>query len=250
MARYSPNMNVMMKAVEKASRHLLRDFGEVENLQISMKGPGDFVSAADKRSEEVLHEELSKARPDYGFLMEESGEIKGKDSSKRFIIDPLDGTSNFINAIPHWCITVALEEDNEITAALTYDPIRDEMFWAERGIGAFMKHQRLRVSGKKKDFFLALSSWDSNMFSRFDKVGDYRMFGATALDLAYIAAGRYDGTYSGCYSPWDVAAGKLLIQEAGGFITQPDKNLEINGSKELIAGNQPCYDALMKAYKV
>lgn len=261
MARYSPNMNVMMKAVEKASKHLVRDFGEVENLQISMKGPGDFVSAADKRSEQILQEELSYARPDFGFLMEEGGEIKGKDPSKRWIIDPLDGTANFINAIPHWCITMALEEEGQITAALTYDPLRDELFWAEKGIGAFMRHQRLRVSGKKEpktamigvnDYLLNKSPED--YWQKMDTInhtfGKVKNFGSMGLDLAYVAAGRFDGHWAPAgHSAWDCAAGILLIRESGGYISDFANGADVLNSKEFIAGNPHIHEELRKIVK-
>src|SRR5687768_12366754 len=195
----SPNMNIMLRAAEKASKSLIRDFGEVEQLQVSLKGPGDFVSAADTRAEKIIHEELSKARPGFGFLMEEHGEIKGSDEENRFIIDPLDGTTNFLHGLPHWAISIALEHRGEIVAGIVYDPIKDEMFRAEKGGGAFMRNKRLRVSGRK-DLALsviaagapALSRNNQDVYLRqlealLKSVAGVRRYGAASLDLAYVA---------------------------------------------------------------
>lgn len=245
MAVRSPNMNIMMKAVEKAGRSLVRDFGEVENLQVSLKGPADFVSAADKRSEEILHEELSRARPDFSFLMEESGEIKGSDGEHRFIIDPLDGTFNFLHGLPHWCISVALEKGDEIVAALVYNPVSDELFSAEKGGGAFLRHRRLRVSarrdpnemlflcghpGRKKDHFDEFYSEMRLVTSTYPAV---RRLGAAALDMAYVAAGRADAFWERFINPWDIAAGSLIIKEAGGFV----KDYMDNKANPIYTGN-------------
>ncbi len=250
MPRYSATINVMIKAVESAAKHLIRDFGEVEHLQVSRKGPGDFVSAADKRSEQILHDELLKARPDFGFLMEESGEVKGRDPSKRWIIDPLDGTNNFLHAIPHWCITVALEDNGEITHGITYDPIRDDLFWAEKGMGAFKRHQRLRVAGKKtlsKDLLVSSSSHDPKTFEKIAKVAVPRFLGATALDMAYVAAGSFDAVYSDNYSAWDVAAGSLLIKEAGGFVSTLNNTKDFLDSRNIVAANPDIHALMLKA---
>lgn len=229
MAVRSPNLNVMVKAIEKAGRSLIRDFGEVENLQVSVKGPADFVSAADRRSEEILHEELSKARPDFGFLMEESGEVVSKDGEHRFIIDPLDGTFNFLHGLPHWCISLALEKGDEIIAAVIYDPVADELFTAEKGGGAFLRHKRLRVSarrnanemlivcghpGREKKYFDEFHAEMRMVSSTFPAI---RRLGAAALDMAYVAAGRADAFWERFINPWDIAAGYLIVKEAGGF---------------------------------
>lgn len=228
----SPNLTVMIKAVEKAARSLVRDFGEVEKLQVSVKGPGDFVSRADRRSEEILVESLQKDRPEWGFLNEEGGVIAGTDSRYRWIIDPLDGTSNFLHGIPHWCLTMALEKDGEIIAGLTYDPVRQEMFRAEKGGGAFMNNSRLRVSGRK-DLDRAVVALGSTLRTEqdvlnfqntwakiFRSCAGVRQFAVAGLNLAYVAAGRFDINYMlGGVKPWDIAAGILLVREAGGTVT-------------------------------
>ena len=201
----SPTMNVMLRAVEKAARSLTRDFGEVEQLQVSLKGPGDFVSAADMRAEKILHEELLKARPGFGFLMEERGEVAGTDGEYRWIIDPLDGTTNFLHGLPHWAISVALEFRGEIVAGVVYDPIKDEMFRAEKGGGAFMRNKRLRVSGRKDLNLSVIASGDPAIQNPnkarylrqtellMKSVAGIRRYGAASLDLTYVASGRYEG---------------------------------------------------------
>lgn len=227
----SPNMNVMLRAVEKASRSLVRDFGEVEQLQVSVKGPGDFVTAADHRSEEILYNELSKARPDYGFLMEERGQVGSADAEYRWIVDPLDGTSNFLHGVPHWNISLALEHKGEIVAGVICDPIKDETFRAEKGLGAFMKNKRLRVSGRTSlEQSMILTGMPQRIFkSRDHFIREYdavqavcpglRRFGAAALDLAYVAAGRSEAFWERILQPWDVAAGVIIVRESGGMIT-------------------------------
>lgn len=253
----SPNMNVMLRAVEKAARSLLRDFGEVEQLQVSQKGPADFVSAADHRSEQILFEELSHARKDWGFLMEERGEVKGS-GPYRFIVDPLDGTANFLHGIPHWNITIAIEENGEIIAGVVYDPIRDEMFRAEKSTGAFLRNKRLRISGRKEmaqsmiaTGTPALSRGDYKQFmpqaeAVMKKTAGLRRMGAAALDLAYVAAGRYEGYWEHNLKPWDLAAGALIVKEAGGFISSihGNDNPIYNGS--IVAGNAKIFDELKK----
>lgn len=246
-------INLMSRAAEKASRSLLRDFYEVENLQVSMKGPGDFVSAADKRAEKIIHEELSKAKPDFGFLMEESGEIKGKVDA-RFIIDPLDGTTNFLHGLPHWCISIALEEQGKITAGLVLDPVQDEMFYATKGAGAWMRgNKRLRVSGRKDLPMCMIGTNDNiNFDDRYNKVraagASIKSFGATALDLAYLAAGRFDGFYGGSPKqgpmPWDLAAGSLIVKEAGGMVTQINGQSDPIYKHNILAGNEFIYAKL------
>lgn len=228
----SANMNVMLRAAEKASRSLVRDFGEVEQLQVSMKGPGDFVSAADMRAEKIIFEELQKARPDFGFLMEENGEVKGKDTENRWIVDPLDGTANFLHGIPYWAISIALEHKGEIVAGLIYDPITDEMFRAEKGDGAFMRNKRLRVSGRR-DLGLSvivggtpgkrpdrpeMTIYKNQIDNIFRSGAGYRRNCAASLDLAYVAAGRYEAYWEANLKPWDVAAGFLIVREAGGYV--------------------------------
>lgn len=248
-------ITIMSRAAERAARSLLRDFNEVENLQISVKGPGDFVSAADRRAEEIIHEELSKAKPDFGFLMEESGEIKGNVNS-RFIIDPLDGTTNFLHGLPHWCISIALEEEGKITAGVVLDPVKDEMFYATKGQGAWMRgNKRLRVSGRKD---LAMCVIVANMdaldtyLNRYRKVkplvASIRNFGATALDLAYLAAGRIDGFYGGDPKngpkAWDSAAGSLIVREAGGYVSEINGQTNHVYNQNILAGNEHIYGQL------
>ncbi|MFN3827473.1 MAG: inositol monophosphatase family protein [Micavibrio sp.] len=253
----SPNMNVMLRAAEKAARSLVRDFGEVEQLQVSQKGPADFVSAADHRSEEIIYEELSRARKDFGFLMEERGEIKGS-SNFRFIVDPLDGTTNFLHGIPHWNITIAIEENDEIVAGIVYDPIRDEMFRAEKAMGAFLRNKRLRISGRR-DFSQSLIATGGisplhptrkNMLPQVEAVtkksGDVRRMGAAALDLAYVAAGRFEGFWEYDLKPWDVAAGGLIVKEAGGFISSLHGNDNPVYNGNVVAANGKIFDELKK----
>lgn len=254
MPALPPIITVMSRAAEKAARSLLRDFNEVENLQVSMKGPADFVSAADRRAEQIIHDELLKARPDFGFLMEESGEETGKNPHVRWIVDPLDGTSNFLHGLPHWCISIALEENNQITAALIFDPVKDETFWATKGSGAFMKNRRLRVSGRK-DMNMSMIATGIPTFGLKQyhtvflkqlsllimETAGVRRNGAAALDLAYVAAGRFEGFWEYNLSPWDVAAGYLIIREAGGYVS------EINGrdnpiyNRNIVAANPDVY---------
>lgn len=250
MGSISPLINVMIKAAEKASRSLLRDFGEVEQLQVSVKGPSDFVSAADKKAEDILYKELSAARPGYSFLMEERGEVQGSDPRHRWIIDPLDGTLNFLNGIPHWSISIGCEKDGEIIAGVIYDPVRDEMFYAEKGKGAFMRNKRLRVSGTQQitnavvGFGAPKLSGDkhSQVIAQLNEImltmGSLRISGSMALDLAYVAAGRFDAVIGTKLSPWDVAAGYIIIRESGGFISEPDgKSNPIFGGS-VLATNQ------------
>jgi len=264
MAVTSPDLNVMIKAAEKAARSLIRDFGEVEQLQVSQKGPGDFVSAADKRAEEIIFEELKYARPKFGFLMEESGEIKGQgsDDDKRFIIDPLDGTTNFLHGIPHWAISIAMEVRGEVTVGLVYDPIKDEMFTAEKGGGAFMRRKRLRVSGRRDLMMstIACGAPRRAVVKQEKFLREYqavlrvapgiRRFGAAALDLAYVAAGRYEGFWERDLKAWDIAAGLLIVREAGGYakdIDSESKNPIDTG--DVLAANTNLYPELKKIIK-
>ncbi len=262
MALQTPLMNVMMRASEKAARTLIRDFNEVEHLQVSKKGPGDFVSAADRRSEEIIFEELKKARPDYSFLMEESGIVAGKDNDYRWIIDPLDGTNNFLHGLPHWAISIALEHKGEIIAGLIHDPVKDEIFHAEKGKGAFMRRRRLRVSGRNDliDAIIATGAPRRNQKSRERFANEIsaiqavspsiRRYGAAALDLAYVAAGRFDGFWERDLKAWDVAAGIIIVKEAGGFITDLGdirKNPVDTGN--ILATNDQLFDSIGKVLK-
>jgi myo-inositol-1(or 4)-monophosphatase len=231
----SPNLTVMINAVRKAARGVQRDFGEVANLQVSVKGPGNFVTAADKRCEKVIHGELDKARSGYSFLMEESGKVEGSNGDFRWIIDPIDGTTNFIHAIPFFCITVALEHKGELISAVTYNPITDELFTAEKGRGAFLNGRRLRVAARK-ELSDAVAAWGIPHHGEVErhalfqqelaliqtKLAGIRQIGSAALELAYVAAGRLDIMQARGLSPWDMAAGILLVREAGGFITSAE----------------------------
>ncbi|MEQ9518852.1 MAG: inositol monophosphatase family protein [Parvibaculum sp.] len=250
MSRQSPTLTVMVQAARKASRSLIRDFGEVENLQVSLKGPGDFVSAADLRAEETLHEELSRARPGYGFLMEEGGVIEGSDKSHRWIIDPLDGTTNFLHGIPMFAINIALERAGEIVAGLTYNPISDELFWAEKGKGAFVNERRLRVAARRELTQAVVVTGiphigrpeharaSRELAAMMPQVAGIRRSGSAALDMAYVAAGRYDAYWEWDLSPWDLAAGIILLREAGGFVTDMDGGADILTKGNVLASNE------------
>ena len=249
MSNLSPTITVMTNAALKAARRLVRDFGEVEQLQVSQKGPSDFVSTADLKAEKTLVYEVQNARPNYGFLLEEQGEIEGSDKANRWIIDPLDGTTNFLHGIPHFAISIAHQKDNIIVAGVVYDPVKDEMFWAERNRGAWMNNRRLRVSSRgnlsqavvatgiphkgrgNKEEFLDISE------NLMPQVAGIRRMGAASLDLAYIAAGRYEAYWELGLHPWDIAAGKLLVQEAGGFVTDYEGRNNSMYSGEVIATN-------------
>jgi myo-inositol-1(or 4)-monophosphatase len=232
MATKSALINVMARAAVKAGRALVRDFGEVEQLQVSMKGPADFVSTADHKAEKVLRLELEKARPDFGFLMEESGSINTESTNRCWIVDPLDGTTNFLHGIPHFAISIGLEQEGQMVAGVIYNPVQNELYWAERGQGAFLNDHRLRVSGRRclEQAVLAtgapfLGHGDVELFQAelsaiMPRVAGIRRFGAASLDLAYVAAGRFDGFWENGLNPWDVAAGIVLVQEAGGFATE------------------------------
>lgn len=238
--RLSPHMTVMQNAAQRAAKRLLRDFAEVEQLQVSVKGPGDFVSQADLRAEQSLREDLSKARPGYAFLMEESGAHGSDNWAWRWVVDPLDGTSNFLHGIPHWAISIGLErrlEDgsSELAAGVIYAPAVDEMFWAEKGAGAYLNERRLRVSARRDPKesmfatgipFAAVAPSRRLAFARtlgtlMPQVAGIRRFGAAALDLAWVAAGRYEGFWELGLKRWDIAAGVLIVREAGGYVTDP-----------------------------
>jgi len=250
VAAQSALINVMTAAARKAARSLKRDFGEVEKLQVSLKGPANFVSAADKRAEEILHAELMKARPGYGFLGEEGGIREGTDKTHTWIVDPLDGTTNFLHGIPHFAISIALAREGTPIAGLIYNPITDEFFTAERGKGAFFNDHRIRVAARKRlaDAVVAcalphIGRGDLAQFRREfammqDKVAGLRRFGAAALDLAYIAAGRFDAYWERNLSPWDFAAGVLMVREAGGFVTDLEDRERTMEPGDIIAGNE------------
>ena len=260
MAR-SALLNVMINAATKAARSLKRDFGELENLQVSRKGPADFVSAADRRAEEIIHTELQRARPGYSFLMEESGERPGDDPQHRWIVDPLDGTTNFLHAIPLFAISIALERQGRLHAALVYNPITDEMFTAERGGGAFMNDRRIRVAARTQlaEAVVAtgiphLGRGDHPRFMRelgalMPAVAGIRRCGAAALDLAWVAAGRFDGFWERDLSPWDMAAGLLLIREAGGFASDLRGSDAILDSGNVVAGNEAIHRQLLSVLR-
>ena len=258
MALMPALVTVMVKAAEAAAKSLARDFGEVEQLQVSIKGPSDFVSAADKKAEKSIHQVLSKARPDYSFMMEETGKVEGKDKSKIFYVDPLDGTNNFLHGVPHWCTTIAAEENGEIIAAVTFDVVRNEVFWASKGHGAFIRNKRLRISGRK-DMDMALIATSQAAKGRRDAdqiarevtkvagaVSGIRSYHSAALDLAYVAAGRFDAYWDRGLKSWDAAAGVLLVREAGGIVT------EINGGDNpihagsILASNAALYQDMRK----
>ena len=257
-------ITVMERAARKAGSKLRRDFGEVEHLQVSRKGPADFVSKADQQAERTLYDELLKARPDWGFLMEEGGEIAGAPGKPRWIIDPLDGTSNFLHGIPHFAISIAVQEPRpdgswgEIIAGLIYQPITDESWWSEKGRGAWRHDQRLRVSARRNlsDALIAtgipyhghgnMAEWSRIFGAIAPEVAGIRRFGAASLDLAWVAAGRYDGFWESGLAPWDVAAGMLLVKEAGGFVTDFRGGERSMERSEFLAGNDGLHSRLHK----
>ncbi|HEU0215715.1 MAG TPA: inositol monophosphatase family protein [Stellaceae bacterium] len=247
MAVRSPVINVMAAAALKAARGLIRDFGEVEQLQVSIKGPADFVSAADLKADRTLRAELSRARPGYGLLFEESGAAEG-DGRHRWIVDPLDGTMNFLHGIPHFAISIGLERDGEMVAGVVYEPTRDELYWAEKGAGAYLNDRRLRVSARRQIgeavFGTGMSPRDRanpvNAAVR-DAVtaqaAGLRRFGAASLDLAYVAAGRLEGFWEFGLQPWDFAAGMLLVREAGGYVSDLSGGHSMMTTGDILAAN-------------
>jgi myo-inositol-1(or 4)-monophosphatase len=250
-------LNVMVQAVLKAGRSLTRDFGEVENLQVSLKGPGDFVSAADRRADEVLIAELRKARPAYGFLTEESGEIAGSDDSHRWIIDPLDGTTNFLHGIPLFAVSLALERDGQLVAGVVFNPVLNELYVAEKGSGAFLNDRRLRVAARRDlaDCVIATGLPGIGRDVRgiaipqinrmMPKIAGLRRSGSAATDLAWVASGRYDGYWENGVSPWDIAAGIVLVREAGAIVTDAAGNGEMLATKTVVAGNEIIHAAMI-----
>lgn len=263
MVSHSGLLTVMDRAARKAGAKLRRDFSEVQHLQVSRKGPADFVSKADQRAERTLYEDLLHARPDWGFLLEEAGEIPGDPNKPRWIIDPLDGTSNFLHGLPHFAISIAVEEPmpngkREITTGLVYQPLTDESFWAEKGRGAWLQDQRLRVSARRDltESLIAtgipfhghgdFAQWTRIFGAVAPHVAGIRRYGAASLDLAWVAAGRFDGYWEADLQPWDVAAGMLLIREAGGFVTDFRGGDRAMDRSEFLAGNDAIHSKLHK----
>lgn len=258
MALKSPLINVMQAVARKAGRGLMRDFGEVENLQVSRKGPGDFVSRADLRTEQLLKEELHRVRPKFGFVMEESDPVEGEDANRRWIVDPLDGTTNFLHGIPHFAISIALQEGRDIVAGLVYQPLTDEMFWAERGQGAYLNERRLRVASRHDlaDAVITtgiphLGREGSERYMRelalvAAQVAGIRRLGAAALDLAYVAAGRCDGFWEQGLGVWDIAAGMLIVREAGGFVSDTGGGDRALATGDVLAANSALHGRLLR----
>ena len=250
-------MNVMVAAARKAARSLKRDFGEVEQLQVSLKGPANFVTVADRRAEETLRTELNKARPNYGFLGEEGGRHEGSDKTHTWIVDPLDGTTNFLHGIPQFSISIGLEREGTIVAGVIYNPITDELFTAERGKGAFLNDQRLRVAARKRmtDAVIAcglphygrgeLELGIRELAAVQKTVAGLRRFGSAALDLAFLAAGRFDGYWERNLKPWDMAAGLIMVREAGGFVTDLDGRDAMFATGHIVAGNETMHRELL-----
>ena len=248
----------MIDSVRKAGRALARDFGEVAELQVSRKGAADYVSQADLKSEQTIFEELSKARPGYGFLGEERGMIEGTDKTHTWIVDPLDGTTNFLHAMPHFAINVALQREGQIVAGVTYNPANADMFWAERGKGAYLNDRRLRVAARTKFdeavFATGIPFMGHGQHGRFlkelhqisQRVSGVRRFGAAALDLAWVAAGRFDGFWERDLSPWDLAAGILMVTEAGGVVTDADGGDDVLGTGSVCCANAELHRPLME----
>ena len=260
MPLQSATINVMKQAARKASVRLKRDYGEVDQLQVSKKGPSDFVTAADIRTEKILKQELSRARPDFGFLMEEAGEIRGNNPNSRWIVDPIDGTTNFIHGIAHFAICIALEEAGQITAGIIFDPINEQLFWAEKGYGAFLNDRRIRVSARTRISqsifatgipFRGKETTDDHK-NFLDQIGSVmsvsagiRRFGSAALDLAYVAAGRFDGFWESGLKPWDIAAGLIVVREAGGIVSDLTGNDKMLNNGSVIAANPSLHAPLL-----
>ncbi len=245
----SPQINLITKACMKASRSLIRDFGEIENLQVSSKAPGDFVTSADKRTEKIIIEELLKAHPNYGIISEEAGYINKSNKNNRWIIDPIDGTMNFLNGIPQFAISVAYEEENEVKCGIIFNPVTNEMFSAEKGSGAYLNNSRMRVSNKRKLSEALIVTGGPNQASKIKKkifseyisistqVSNVRKFGSAALDMAYVACGRFDGYWQRELNYWDIAAGIILIKESGGFVNFFEEDMKVPLKKNIIASN-------------
>jgi myo-inositol-1(or 4)-monophosphatase len=256
----SPALNVMVAAARKAGRPLIRDFNELENLQISMKGPADFVTSADRRTEKILIEELIKARPGYGFLGEEGGKVEGADKSHRFIIDPIDGTTNFMHGIPHFAISIALEREGQLVAGVVFNPVTDDLYTAEKGHGAYLNNRRLRVAARKElapSLIATGLPWlgkdgharaNAEMAAVMNTTAGIRRFGSAALDLAFVAAGRFDGFWERGLFAWDIAAGVVLVREAGGMISDLNGGSDVLGG-HVLAANEHLHPQLLKLLK-
>ena len=252
----SPQINLITKACLKASRSLIRDFGEIENLQVSSKGPGDFVTSADKRTEKILIEELQKAHPEYGIITEEAGVINKSNTKNRWIIDPIDGTFNFMNGIPQFAISIGYEEENEIKCGVIFNPIMNEMFCAEKGNGAYLNNSRIRVSNKNKikDALIVTggpkgaSEIKEKIFSEYisvsNNVANVRKFGSAALDIAYVACGRFDGYWQRELNYWDIAAGIIILKEAGGFVDFFEEDKSAPLKKNILTSNSFIHEEL------
>ena len=252
----SPQINLITKACMKASRSLIRDFGEIENLQVSTKGPGDFVTSADKRTEKILIDELQKAHPEYGFITEESGIINKSNLKNRWIIDPIDGTMNFLNGIPHFAISIGYEENGEVKCGVIFNPILNEMFCAEKGNGAYLNNSRIRVSNKKKikDALIVtggpkgVSKIKNKIYSEYinvsNNVSNVRKFGSAALDMANVACGKFDGYWQRELNYWDIAAGIIILKEAGGLIDFFDEDTSKPLKKNILATNSNIHEEL------
>ncbi len=257
----SANLNLMIKAARKAGRSLVKDFREVENLQVSSKGPGDFVSKADMEAERIIKEELMGGRPTYGWLGEETGTGEGADPTRRWIVDPLDGTTNFLHGLPHWAISIALEHKGEIVSGVIFDAAKDEMYWAEKGAGAWMNDRRLRVSGRRAMVdgvfatgipFAAKKSLPAtlgDLARLMPQCAGVRRWGAASLDFAYVAAGRYDGYWERELQPWDMAAGIILVREAGGMAQAVREGDDILASGSVICGNDGLFEPFCKTIR-
>ena len=254
----SANLNLMLKAARRAGKSLVKDFREVENLQVSTKGPGDFVSKADREAERMIKEDLMGARPTYGWLGEESAPEEGVDPTRRWIVDPLDGTTNFLHGMPHWAVSIALEHKGEIVSAVVFDAAKDEMFWAEKGAGAWMNERRLRVSGRRQmhEAVFAtgvpfgakktLPAMLADLARLMPACAGVRRWGAASLDLAYVAAGRYDGYWERELQPWDIAAGILLVKEAGGMVQAVREGDDILEKGAVLCSNDPLFAQFSK----
>ena len=257
----SANLNLMIKAARKAGRSLVKDFREVENLQVSSKGPGDFVTKADREAERIIREDLMTGRPSYGWIGEESGAAAGEDPTRRWIVDPLDGTTNFLHGLPHWAVSIALEHKGEIVAGVIFDAAKDEMYVAEKGAGAWLNDSRLRVSGRRtmiECIFAtgvpfggrgALPATLQDLARLMPVCAGVRRWGAAALDLAYVAAGRFDGYWERDVRPWDVAAGVILVREAGGFVSGIREGEDPVAQGTVIAGNGALFEDFRKVIR-
>ncbi|MBM1631380.1 inositol monophosphatase [Sulfitobacter mediterraneus] len=257
----SANLNIMIKAARKAGRALIKDFREVENLQVSVKGAGDFVSKADIEAERTLKNELMGARPTYGWLAEEGGEEAGQDPTRRWIVDPLDGTTNFLHGLPHWAISIALEHKGQIVAGVVFDPAKDEMFFAEKGAGAWMNESRMRVSGRNRmieSIFATglpfggrsdLPATLQDLARLMPVCAGVRRWGSAALDLAYVASGRYDGFWERRLNSWDLAAGMLIVKEAGGLVEPMNPAGDVLTDGEIICANEAIFSGFAKVVR-